>query len=254
MKNEVHKKENRKRVNNKTILKTKTTRKHFKNKVIKNNNQKKANLFKHLPLKIIKSTYLYTLITIVLLIISISIATLYKYNSNNKTTTTSKTTKITTTRIANQEMNVFGCFGGNTIKDVLINGRIVSIYFYGIQLENNKCLSVVYADTTLLAKTYKKYEFYRVANYKDVGIVLLGNKTGYGPSSYSRTSWYLKIYNLDGEIIFQDSNIYAKDITVDVIIDNKITYMKKSYNKESKYTVEYIKNTAEPYFKKTKIQ
>lgn len=206
--------------------------------------------------KAIKKIFIYALIIlVVLLIVLISTATLYNYNSNNKTTTTtSKTTKITTTRIPSEEISVFGCFGGNTIKDVPINGRTVSIYFYGIQLEYDRCLSVVYADTTLLAKTYRKYEFYKVANYKDVGIVLLGNKTGYGPSSYSRTAWYLKIYNLDGKIIFQDSNIYAQDVTVDVIIDNKITYIKKSYNRESTYTVEYIKNTTEPYFKKTKIQ
>lgn len=204
--------------------------------------------------KIIKSIFIYIVIALILLLI-IAILVLSNYSNNNrKATTTTKTTKTTTTTIASKEMSVSGCYGGNTIKDINIKGRTVSIYYYGIQLEYDRCLSVIYADTTLLTKTYRKYEYYKVANYLDVGIVLLGNKTWYGPSSFSKTTWYIKIYNLDGEVIFQDSNIYAQDIMSDVIINDKITYIKKSYNRESTYTVEYIKTTTEPYFKKTKIQ
>ncbi|HOZ54229.1 MAG TPA: hypothetical protein PKY25_02760 [Bacilli bacterium] len=204
---------------------------------------------------LLKSIFIYISIALIILI-AIAIVLIFNYSINNKktTTTTGKTTKITTTQIPSEEISVFGCFGGNTIENIPIGGRTVSIYFYGIQLEYDRCLSVVYADTTLLAKTYRKYEFYKVANYKDAGIVLLGNKTGYGPSSYSRTAWYLKIFDLDGGIVFQDNYIYAQDITTDVVIGDKITYTKHSYNKTSTYTVEYMKDAEEPYFKKTKIE
>lgn len=205
--------------------------------------------------KPIKRIFIYIIIALILLIV-IAILSISKYSLDRKstTTTTTKTTKVTTTQVPSEEISVFGCFGGNTIKDVTIRGRSVSIYFYGIQLEYGRCLSVVYADTTLLAKTYRKYEFYKVANYKDAGVVLLGNRTGYGPSSYSRTAWYLKIFDLDGDVVFQDNYIYAQDITADVIIGDKITYTKHSYNKTYTYTVEYIKDVEDPYFKKTKLE